>query len=26
VRRVPRSRAYAEEPAHTYRPDRLVRG
>ena len=25
VRRIPRSRAYAEEPAHTYRPGRLVR-
>jgi hypothetical protein len=25
VRRIPRSRAYAEEPAHTYRPARLVR-
>jgi hypothetical protein len=26
VRRVPRSRAYAEEPAHTYRPARVVSG
>ena len=26
VRRIPRSRTYAEEPAHTYRPTRLVRG
>jgi hypothetical protein len=26
VRRIPHSRAYAEEPAHTYRPARLVRG
>jgi hypothetical protein len=26
VRRIPRSRAYAEEPAHSYRPARLVRG
>lgn len=26
VRRVPRDRAYAEEPAHVYRPARLVNG
>ena len=26
VRRIPRRRAYAEEPAHTYRPARVVRG
>jgi hypothetical protein len=26
IRRIPRSRAYAEEPAHTYRPERTVRG
>jgi hypothetical protein len=25
VRRIPRRRAYAEEPAHTYRPARVVR-
>ena len=25
VRRIPRSRSYAEEPAHTYRPARVVR-
>jgi hypothetical protein len=25
VRRIPRRRAYAEEPAHSYRPQRLVR-
>jgi hypothetical protein len=25
VRRIPRRRAYAEEPAHTYRPGRVVR-
>jgi hypothetical protein len=25
VRRIPRHRAYAEEPAHTYRPARIVR-
>jgi hypothetical protein len=25
VRRIPRRRAYAEEPAHTYRPARAVR-
>ena len=25
VRRIPRRRAYAEEPAHTYRPQRVVR-
>jgi len=24
VRRVPRNRAYAEEPAHVYRPGRIV--
>ncbi len=24
VRRIPRSRAYAEEPAHTFRPTRLA--
>ena len=26
VRRIPRRRAYGEEPAHTYRPGRVVRG
>jgi hypothetical protein len=26
VRRIPRGRGYAEEPAHSYRPARLVRG
>ena len=26
VRRIPRRRSYAEEPAHSYRPARLVRG
>ena len=25
VRRVPRRRAYSEEPAHTYQPTRVVR-
>ena len=25
VRRIPRNRAYAEEPAHSYRPARAVR-
>ena len=25
TRRIPRSRAYAEEPAHSYRPERIVR-
>lgn len=25
VRRIPRRRAYAEEPAHSYRPARIVR-
>ena len=25
VRRIPRRRAYAEEPAHGYRPARIVR-
>ena len=25
VRRIPRRRAYSEEPAHTYRPARVVR-
>jgi len=25
VRRIPRRRAYDEEPAHTYRPGRVVR-
>ena len=25
VRRIPRRRAYAEEPAHTYRPARAVK-
>ena len=25
VRRIPRRRAYAEEPAHGYRPGRIVR-
>ena len=25
VRRVPRERCYAEEPAHVYRPGRIVR-
>ncbi|MBV9964485.1 MAG: hypothetical protein JO008_02205 [Alphaproteobacteria bacterium] len=25
VRRIPRRRAYAEEPAHTYRPERVVK-
>lgn len=25
VRRIPRSRPYAAEPAHTFRPQRLVR-
>ncbi len=25
VRRIPRRRAYGEEPAHTYRPARVVR-
>jgi hypothetical protein len=26
VRRIPRSRPYAEEPAHTFRPTRLAGG
>jgi hypothetical protein len=26
VRRIPRSRGYAEEPAHTFRPARLAGG
>ena len=26
IRRIPRSRAYTEEPAHSYRPARIVRG
>jgi hypothetical protein len=26
IRRIPRSRGYEEEPAHTYRPGRLARG
>jgi hypothetical protein len=26
IRRIPRSRGYAEEPAHSYRPGRIVRG
>lgn len=26
VRRIPRSRAYAEEPAHLFRPTRLSEG
>jgi hypothetical protein len=26
VRRIPRHRAYAEEPAHTFRPTRLPTG
>jgi hypothetical protein len=25
IRRIPRNRAYAEEPAHSYRPARIVR-
>ena len=25
VRRIPRRRAYSEEPAHTYRPARVVK-
>jgi hypothetical protein len=25
TRRIPRSRSYAEEPAHSYRPERIVR-
>ena len=25
IRRIPRKRAYAEEPAHSYRPARIVR-
>ena len=25
VRRIPRNRAYAEEPAHSYRPARAIR-
>jgi hypothetical protein len=25
VRRIPRSRSYAEEPAHVYRPGRIVK-
>ena len=25
VRRIPRRRAYSEEPAHTYRPGRIVK-
>lgn len=25
IRRIPRRRAYAEEPAHGYRPTRIVR-
>ena len=25
VRRIPRSRSYTEEPAHTYRPARVVK-
>ena len=26
VRRLPRDRPYADEPAHSFRPQRLVRG
>lgn len=26
VRRIPRARGYAEEPAHVYRPDRIAKG
>jgi hypothetical protein len=26
VRRIPRGRGYAEEPAHVYRPGRIVKG
>ena len=26
IRRIPRSRTYAEEPAHSYLPGRIVRG
>jgi predicted metal-dependent peptidase len=26
IRRIPRRRGYAEEPAHSYRPQRLMRG
>ena len=26
IRRIPRNRTYAEEPAHSYRPGRIVRG
>ena len=26
VRRIPRRRGYGEEPAHSYRPGRVVRG
>jgi hypothetical protein len=26
VRRIPRSRGYAEEPAHLFRPNRLLAG
>jgi hypothetical protein len=26
VRRIPRGRAYAEEPAHTFRPNRIAGG
>lgn len=26
VRRIPRSRGYAEEPAHVYRPGRMIKG
>jgi hypothetical protein len=26
VRRIPRNRGYAEEPAHSYRPARIARG
>jgi hypothetical protein len=26
IRRIPRGRGYAEEPAHSYRPARIVRG
>jgi len=26
IRRIPRSRGYAEEPAHSYQPGRIVRG
>jgi hypothetical protein len=25
IRRIPRNRTYAEEPAHSYRPGRIVR-